>query len=73
MFRPPSLPPKPKATRRLGKIPKEGQPKLFGGSIEEYVEVFRFILSCAFVIIINDITVYDCSKMYIFIFKHPMF
>ena len=38
MPRPPSLPPKPK-TRRLGKIPKEGAPKLFGGSIEEYVEV----------------------------------
>ena len=39
LSRPPSLPPKPKNSRRLGKIPKEGAPKLFGGSIEEYVEV----------------------------------
>ncbi|XP_013412995.1 SLIT-ROBO Rho GTPase-activating protein 1 isoform X3 [Lingula anatina] len=36
--RPPSLPPKPRK-RRIGKAPTVGQPKLFGGSIEEYAEV----------------------------------
>ncbi|ELU00651.1 hypothetical protein CAPTEDRAFT_225880 [Capitella teleta] len=36
--RPPSLPPKPKKRRALGKARLVGQPKLFGGSIEEYVE-----------------------------------
>ena len=36
--RPPSLPPKPKK-RRIGRSQMVGQPKLFGGSLEEYVEV----------------------------------
>ncbi|KAJ8302227.1 hypothetical protein KUTeg_021214 [Tegillarca granosa] len=35
--RPPSLPPKPKK-RRIGRSPLVGQPKLFGGSLEEYIE-----------------------------------
>ncbi|ESO99728.1 hypothetical protein LOTGIDRAFT_141691, partial [Lottia gigantea] len=34
---PPSLPPKP-IKRRLGRTPNVGQPKLFGGSLEEYIE-----------------------------------
>lgn len=37
-FRPPSLPPKPKK-RRIGRNPQVGQPKLFGGNLEEYIEV----------------------------------
>lgn len=36
-FRPPSLPPKPKK-RRIGHNPQVGQPKLFGGNLEEYIE-----------------------------------
>lgn len=36
--RPPSLPPKPKK-RRIGRSQMVGQPKLFGGSLEEYIEV----------------------------------
>ena len=36
--RPPSLPPKPKK-RRIGRNPVIGQPKLFGGNLEEYIEV----------------------------------
>ncbi|XP_052282439.1 SLIT-ROBO Rho GTPase-activating protein 1-like isoform X2 [Dreissena polymorpha] len=35
--RPPSLPPKPKK-RRIGRNPQVGQPKLFGGNLEEYIE-----------------------------------
>ncbi|XP_050413172.1 SLIT-ROBO Rho GTPase-activating protein 1 isoform X1 [Patella vulgata] len=35
--RPPSLPPKP-VKRRIGRTPNVGQPKLFGGSLEEFVE-----------------------------------
>lgn len=35
--RPPSLPPKPKK-RRIGRSQMVGQPKLFGGSLEEYIE-----------------------------------
>ncbi|KAL4227144.1 SLIT-ROBO Rho GTPase-activating protein 1 [Mactra antiquata] len=35
--RPPSLPPKPKK-RRIGRNPQIGQPKLFGGNLEEYIE-----------------------------------
>nr|XP_011416165.2 SLIT-ROBO Rho GTPase-activating protein 1 isoform X6 [Crassostrea gigas] len=35
--RPPSLPPKPKK-RRIGRSQIVGQPKLFGGSLEEYCE-----------------------------------
>ncbi|KAL3852225.1 hypothetical protein ACJMK2_015896 [Sinanodonta woodiana] len=35
--RPPSLPPKPKK-RRIGRNPVIGQPKLFGGNLEEYIE-----------------------------------
>ena len=37
-FRPPAPPPKPKK-RRIGRTPPVGQPKLFGGSLEEYIEV----------------------------------
>ena len=37
-YRPPSLPPKPKK-RRIGRNPQVGQPKLFGGNLEEYIEV----------------------------------
>ena len=37
--RPPSLPPKPKK-RRIGRNPVIGQPKLFGGNLEEYIEVY---------------------------------
>ncbi|KAL5014667.1 hypothetical protein ScPMuIL_008937 [Solemya velum] len=37
LCRPPSLPPKPKK-RRLGRTPMDQQPKLFGGSLDEYVE-----------------------------------
>ena len=36
-YRPPSLPPKPKK-RRLGQGSRAPEAKLFGGSIEEYVE-----------------------------------
>lgn len=40
--RPPTLPPKPKKKFTEVKPGKEGsRPKLFGGSIEEYVEVSR--------------------------------
>ena len=40
VFRPPSLPPKPTKKRKIGKTgPLVGQPKLFGGSIEEFCEV----------------------------------
>ncbi|CAH1784128.1 unnamed protein product [Owenia fusiformis] len=39
--RPPSLPPKPKKQRRLGKTTIKGQPKLFGGSITEYTEAIN--------------------------------
>ncbi|XP_013083230.2 SLIT-ROBO Rho GTPase-activating protein 1-like isoform X3 [Biomphalaria glabrata] len=35
--RPPVPPPKPKK-RRIGHHPRVGQPKLFGGSLEEYIE-----------------------------------
>ncbi|XP_035828526.1 SLIT-ROBO Rho GTPase-activating protein 1 [Aplysia californica] len=35
--RPPAPPPKPKK-RRIGHTPRVGQPKLFGGSLEEYIE-----------------------------------
>ncbi|XP_025107166.1 SLIT-ROBO Rho GTPase-activating protein 3-like isoform X1 [Pomacea canaliculata] len=35
--RAPALPPKPKK-RRIGRTPPVGQPKLFGGSLEEYIE-----------------------------------
>lgn len=35
--RPPAPPPKPKK-RRIGRTPPVGQPKLFGGSLEEYIE-----------------------------------
>ncbi|KAH9512475.1 SLIT-ROBO Rho GTPase-activating protein 3 [Bulinus truncatus] len=35
--RPPNPPPKPKK-RRIGHHPRVGQPKLFGGSLEEYIE-----------------------------------
>ncbi|XP_059167757.1 SLIT-ROBO Rho GTPase-activating protein 1-like isoform X4 [Physella acuta] len=35
--RPPAPPPKPKK-RRIGHHPRVGQPKLFGGSLEEYIE-----------------------------------
>ncbi|WAR26158.1 SRGP3-like protein [Mya arenaria] len=39
--RPPSLPPKPKK-RRIGRNPQVGQPKLFGGNLDEYIEgIFR--------------------------------
>ncbi|XP_052778969.1 SLIT-ROBO Rho GTPase-activating protein 3-like isoform X2 [Mya arenaria] len=34
---PPSLPPKPKK-RRIGRNPQVGQPKLFGGNLDEYIE-----------------------------------
>ncbi|XP_060578641.1 SLIT-ROBO Rho GTPase-activating protein 1-like [Ruditapes philippinarum] len=37
LHRPPSLPPKPKK-RRIGRNPQIGQPKLFGGNLEEYIE-----------------------------------
>ena len=37
--RPPSVPPKPARKRKIGRAPLVGQPKLFGGSLEEYVEV----------------------------------
>ena len=35
---PPSLPPKPALKRRIGKAPKLGEAKLFGGTIQEYVD-----------------------------------
>ncbi|XP_048257474.1 SLIT-ROBO Rho GTPase-activating protein 1-like isoform X4 [Haliotis rufescens] len=48
--RPPALPPKPQK-RRIGRTPPVGQPKLFGGSLEEYcealnVDIPRIIRSC---------------------------
>lgn len=43
--RPPSLPPKPKK-RRLGRTPTDQQPKLFGGSLDEYVEVLEVNHCC---------------------------
>ena len=45
--RPPSLPPKPKKRRIGGRAPMAGQPKLFGGSIEEYIEVRHDLLKLA--------------------------
>ncbi|XP_064605017.1 SLIT-ROBO Rho GTPase-activating protein 3-like isoform X2 [Liolophura sinensis] len=36
--RPPSLPPNKPKKRRIGRAPLVGQPKLFGGSLEEYLE-----------------------------------
>jgi SLIT-ROBO Rho GTPase activating protein len=33
----PNLPPKPKK-RRIGRTPGAGQPKLFGGNLEDYIE-----------------------------------
>ncbi|XP_041347523.1 SLIT-ROBO Rho GTPase-activating protein 1-like isoform X3 [Gigantopelta aegis] len=52
--RPPSLPPKPKK-RRIGRTPPVGQPKLFGGSLEEYIEasgqeIPQIIRSCVRII-----------------------
>lgn len=37
--RPPSLPPKPIKARVVGKMPLVGQPKVFGCSLEEYIQV----------------------------------
>lgn len=41
--RPPSLPPKPTKQRRIGKAPIVGRPKVFGCSLEEYVEVCEWL------------------------------
>ena len=54
VHRPPQLPPKPRK-RRIGRTPPVGQPKLFGGSLEEYIdatgeEIPLIIKSCIRVI-----------------------
>ncbi|CAE1309390.1 SRGAP [Acanthosepion pharaonis] len=54
MTRPPTLPQKPRK-RRIGRTPPVGQPKLFGGSLEEYIdntgqEIPLIIRSCIRVI-----------------------